>query len=486
MSLLDASKFAVWGLGVSGVAAANRLAEVGKSVVASDSRAFGPWAENLILHPSVELRFGQNALEGAEVVIPSPGLKPSLPVFESLPQSVQVYSEIDLAYELADCDFVSVTGTDGKTTTTSLIAHILEVAGIPGMAAGNIGIPLSEAITKHGAGHVIVAEISEFQLWSSKCFRARANAFTNIAEDHLDYFTSMEEIIAAERVLVENATPDDVMVFNLNDPVLTEWANAYQGPMGNYIVGAVSGGSGQDKPVRNVSERSGDAVRDVQYRESIAVRDVPVARGDTVQSVPFISSDELRVFEADKGVLDLSSTELRGRHNVMNIMAAAQVARVLGASWDTIQQGIDSFRPLAHRMQLVHEIDGLRFYDDSKATNAHASMAGLKSIEGSLVVIAGGVEKGLPLEQWARLLALKEAKVVVIGEIKERMRAELQSAGVQVVLNASSMEDAVDKAMELAQTPASIVLSPACSSFDMFKSYAHRGEVFAQAARERA
>lgn len=486
MSLLDASKFAVWGLGVSGVAAANRLAELGKSVVASDSRAFGPWAENLVLHPSVELRFGQNALEGAEVVIPSPGLKPSLPVFAELPKSVQIYSEIDLAYELADCEFVSVTGTDGKTTTTSLIAHILEVAGIPGMAAGNIGIPLSEAITKHGAGHVIVAEISEFQLWSSKCFRARANAFTNIAEDHLDYFTSMEEIIAAERVLVENAAPEDVMVFNLNDHVLAGWADTYSGPMRNYIVDAASDGADVAKPIRDVSIQLNDAVRDVQYRESIAVRDVPVARGYAVQSVPFISSDELRVFEANKGVLDLSSTELRGRHNVMNIMAAAQVARVLGVSWDTIQQGIDSFRPLAHRMQLVLEKDGLTFYDDSKATNAHASMAGLKSIEGNLVVIAGGVEKGLPLNQWTSLLAHKKAKVVVIGEIKERMKAELQEAGVHEVQDASSMEDAVEKALELAQTPSSIVLSPACSSFDMFKSYAHRGEVFAQAARERA
>ncbi len=486
MSLLDASKFAVWGLGVSGVAAANRIAELGKSVVASDSREFGPWAENLVLHPSVELKFGQNALEGAEVVIPSPGLKPSLPVFERLPQGVQIYSEIDLAYELAECDFVSVTGTDGKTTTTSLIAHILDVAGIPGMAAGNIGIPLSEAITKHGAGHVIVAEISEFQLWSSKCFRARANAFTNIAEDHLDYFTSMEEIIAAERVLVENAASDDVMVFNLNDHVLAGWADAYKGPMRNYIVDAVSGGAGQNIPVHDVLKSSGNAVRDVQHCESIAVRDVPLMEHNAVQGVPLLRSDEIRVFEAVKGVLDLSSTELRGRHNVMNIMAAAQVARVLGVSWNTIQQGIDSFKPLAHRMQLVHERDGLRFYDDSKATNAHASMAGLRSAEGNLVVIAGGVEKGLPLEQWTHLLAHKKAKVVVIGEIKERMKAELQLAGVLEVQDASSMEDAVDKALALAQTPASIVLSPACSSFDMFKSYAHRGEVFAEAARKLA
>jgi len=438
--LLDFDRFAVWGLGVSGVAAANRLAELGKQVLASDSRQEGEWLDALGLHPDVRVELGANALGGAQVVIPSPGLKPSLPVFKALPDGIPIVSEIDLAYQLSGCDFVAVTGTDGKTTTTALTAHILSCAGFKTMAAGNIGIPLSEAITEFGEGDVIVAEISEFQLWSSHSFRAKAFAYTNIAEDHLDYFADMAEIEAAEHRLIQNAGPEDILISNMEDSVLNRWAQNYSGPTRNY--------------------------------------------GFTVRGVANLWSDGSWVYEDDERVLELSKTLLQGRHNALNMMAAAQIARGLGLDWDQIAPPIAEFKPLSHRLELCAERQGVKFYDDSKATNAHAAIAGIKSLARPVVVISGGVEKGLPLESFAETLKEFAVGVFVIGDIRPRMTAALRAAGVASVQESQSLEEAVVSAYELALSHgADVVLSPACSSFDMFKSYAHRGEVFQETAR---
>lgn len=439
--LLDFDRFAVWGLGVSGVAAANRLAELGKHVLVSDLRPHGEWVEALGLHPAVSVELGANAVGDSQVVIPSPGLKPSLPVFKALPEHIPVVSEIDLAYQLATCEFVAITGTDGKTTTTALTAHILASSGIRTMAAGNIGTPLSEAISGFGEGDVIVAEISEFQLWSSHSFRARAFAYTNIAEDHLDYFADMAEIEAAEFRLIQNAGPQDILISNMEDPVLKRWALAYEGVTRNY--------------------------------------------GFTLRGVANLWSDGQWIYEGSERVLDLREALLEGRHNVLNMMASAQIARSLGLDWEQIGPPMAEFKPLSHRLELCAEKQGVKFYDDSKATNAHAAIAGIKSLNRPLVVITGGVEKGLPLEAFATTLKEFARGVFVIGEIRPRMTREFRAAGVQKVQESDSLQDAVISAFELAlESGADVVLSPACSSFDMFKSYAHRGALFQEAARE--
>lgn len=432
--MLKRQRFAVWGLGVSGVAAANLLAKLGKDVVASDSREHGPWVESLGLDPAVRLVLGHNVVGDAEIVVVSPGLKPTLPIFKSIPDSVPVVSEIDLAYQAARCDFVAITGTDGKTTTTALTAHILAEAKIPSIAGGNIGTPLSALVESFGEGSIIVAEISEFQLWSSSSFRAKATAFTNIAEDHLDYFQSMVEIAQAEHRIIENAGPDDVFIFNLEDPILDAWAS-------------------ESKHTRNF--------------------------GISNRGVPNLWTNGAWVYEGEEPRIDLSKCLLQGRHNWLNIMAAAQIARVVGVEWRTISKAVMSFKPLPHRLELCGEINGVKFYDDSKATNAHAAVAGLNSLHGPLVVIAGGVEKGLPLDVMAETLQKRAEAVLVIGEIQSRMCDVFRAANVPGVEEATTLENAVIRAFELAQVArASVVLSPACSSFDMFKSYAHRGEVF--------
>jgi UDP-N-acetylmuramoylalanine--D-glutamate ligase len=315
-----------------------------------------------------------------------------------------------------------------------LSAHILAEAKIPSIAGGNIGTPLSALVESFGEGSIIVAEISEFQLWSSSSFRAKATAFTNIAEDHLDYFQSMAEIAQAEHRIIENAGPDDVFIFNLEDPILDAWAS-----------------------------------------ESQHTRNFGIAN----RGVPNLWTNGAWVYEGEEPRIDLSQCLLQGRHNWLNIMAAAQIARVVGVEWRTISKAVMSFKPLPHRLELCGEIKGVKFYDDSKATNAHAAVAGLNSLHGPLVVIAGGVEKGLPLDVMAETLRKRAEAVLVIGEIQGRMCDVFRAANVPGVEEATTLEKAVIRAFELAQVAgASVVLSPACSSFDMFKSYAHRGEVF--------
>ncbi|MEZ4461286.1 MAG: UDP-N-acetylmuramoyl-L-alanine--D-glutamate ligase [bacterium] len=435
MNWFEFERFAVWGLGVSGVASANLLARRGKSVVVSDPRSADALASSLEkLHPNVEVHLGSNVVNNAEVVVASPGLKPTLEVFQGL--NLPVVSEVEIAHDAASCEFLAITGTDGKTTTTALTAHILESCGRRTTAAGNIGTPLCEVVDDFGAGDYVVAEISAFQLWSTHHFRAHASAFTNIAEDHLDYFPSFEAYVEAKHRLVKFSGAQDVGVFNTTDRHIASWIPTFGGVVKTY------GQKGDD-----------------------------------------FWADDTTIYRASEPWLELSSCRLKGRHNAMNIMAAAQLAHAAGIDFDEMRDAVASFRPLAHRVEPVAEVGGVWFYDDSKATNAHAAMAGIKSLSGPLVVIAGGVDKGLELTQFASMLTERAKAVVLIGEIAPRLADALRAVGHPRVTVEDSLELAVERSHALAAGEGAVVLSPACSSFDMFKSYAHRGEVYQEAVR---
>ena len=449
---LDHDRFAVYGLGRSGRAAANLLARHGKRVLASDRRAEIDLAG---LDAGVDVELGGNVAGDAEVVVVSPGLRPSLDVFRAIGSDVEVISEIELAWEAAEAPMVGITGTDGKTTTTALTAHMLTEGGVETVAAGNIGTPLCEVVESVGAEGVIVAEVSAFQLWTTHRFRVRAGAFTNIAEDHLDYFDDFDDYVAAKRQLVANCVAGDLGVFNADDPVVRRWAAAFPHRRALYSV------RGRPEDRAEIAAWYDDAGR----------------------YVAMVEEGEETVY-LDCGRLDAAG--LRGPHNYANTMAAAALARSRGVDWEAIAAATSSFEPLPHRMQFVTEIDGVSFYDDSKATNAHAALAGLGSIPGRLVVIAGGVDKGLDLGEFSATLAARCDAVVLIGELRDRLRASLEVSGLDAarVTMAETLEEAVEDARtRAADAGATVVLSPACSSFDMFDSYAHRGEVFQRAVR---
>ncbi len=453
MRILDASRVAVFGLGTSGVAAANLLASHGIRVLASDPRQ--ALADQLgALSPQVEVRLGENSFEGCDVIVSSPGLPPSLPIFDAARAArVPIRAEVALAYEVARAPFVAITGTDGKTTTTSLTGDIFAAAGVHTVVAGNIGTPLCEVVAQVPAQGVIVAEISAFQLWSAGPFRARAAGITNVAADHLDYFQGdMRAYAEAKRLLLANATSEDCAVLNAHDAEVSGWGRGYPGRVIRYGLGADPDPSAPDA-LWSDGERF-------------------FARLDGAPAVCWLEA--------------LGSLPLQGPHQQLNMLCAAGLASARGVSLEVVARATRAFEPLPHRMQRVLEHQGVTFWDDSKATNAHAAMAGLRGVSGPLVTIVGGVDKGLDLAPMSALLCERASHVLLIGAIAARWRAQLEAQGYDPgrMHEVTSMEDAVQQAFALAKPEgASVTLSPACSSFDMFQSYAHRGRAFQAAVR---
>jgi UDP-N-acetylmuramoylalanine--D-glutamate ligase len=443
-------------MGVSGVAAARALARRGKQVTLSDVRE-PPNLDALRaqLGLGVHIVIGHNDWTDAQVVIASPGMPPSLPIFAQLAAAqIPVVSEVELAFDLAAAPFVAITGTDGKTTTTTLVGSIMEAAGVTHTVAGNIGLPLCEVVEQIPADGLIVAEISAFQLWSTHHFRPVAAAITNIAPDHLDYFPDMTTYGEAKRRQFAFMGPGDVAVLSAEDARIASWAASMSCEVVWYAVDP-----------------------------TVLPADAPSALWE--QDGAFVG----RWRGQDIGVWcrDVHSLPLQGRHQRMNMLCAAALAMARGVSAQTIAAALAAFKPLAHRMERVCQIGELTFWDDSKATNAHAALAGLRTLPDTrqLVAIVGGVDKGLPLDALASYLAQRARHVVLIGQLVPRMHAALEAAGMprERRHEASSMEEAVRIAVASLDGAGDVVLSPACSSFDMFKSYAHRGEVFQAAVR---
>ena len=448
---LELERWAVLGMGASGIAAANLLASLGKQVTLSDIRPDGELAAlSATLHPKIHLVAGTNHVGDAQIVVTSPGLKPSLPVFAGLGERLPVVSDIELAFWLSSAPWLTITGTDGKTTTTALVGEIVGHTDIPHVVAGNIGIPLCEVAPGVPEEGVVVAEVSAFQLWSTRHFRPLAACLTNLAPDHLDYFEGdWAAYVGAKKKMIASMRGEDMLWLPAHDPEGLRWQEGFAGQVG------VFGNS----------------------REAVA--GAPNA----------LWSEDSRLWAREGGrelgawCEDVGRLGIQGAHNVRNMLAAAGLCRSVGLSFDTILAGLTSFKGLPHRFETVATIRGIRWIDDSKATNAHAALTGLRGLREPYVAIVGGVDKGLELGEFVWELMTHATGVVAIGELQGRLESAWREAGGEPerLKKADSMEVAVamGEAMATVTAAQAVVLSPAASSFDMFRSYAHRGEVFA-------
>ncbi len=451
---LDFTRYAVWGLGRSGKAAANLLARHEKNVVASDIRSEEQLAADVgDLHEDVEWVAGENVFANAEVIVTSPGLKPGLQLFEVARQrGIPVISEVDLAFDASNATWVGITGTDGKTTTTGLVGAMIEAAGRQHVVAGNIGTALCDVVEDVDERGVVVAEISANQLWSCHHLAVDSAAITNIADDHLDYFDDFSEYPAAKYRLVRLQGDEGVAVLPGGD---------------DEIRAALFGHVSDDVTWFGVESDLQSELQQVVYFDE---------HGEGW----WHNEDERhRWFD------DFGTTHLFGPHNQRNAACAAALARSVGTEWDCIAEGLRNYQPPPHRMQPVGQIDGITYIDDSKATNVHASLAGLEGVQPPLVVIAGGRDKGLDLSEWAAVVAEKADCTVVIGEITDRMTRLLEQRGGRVFC-ADTLPEAVTRAHNESGPGTTVVLSPACSSYDMFSSYRQRGEVFQKAVQKQA
>ena len=428
----------VVGLGVSGYAAANALADIGAQVSVVED-ASGPALEErarLLRARGVEVETGGHGLveRGADVAVVSPGIPPSAPVVERLGAAkVPIIGEVELAFRLAECDFLAVTGTNGKTTTTALLAAMLAESGIESAAAGNIGLPLVDAVAKVPRGGAIAVEVSSFQLAAIEKFRPRVGVILNIAEDHTDWHGSLEAYARAKGRIFLNQRASDIAMPNLEDDRAMELARGARG-------------------------------RVVCFSTRLAPRDgIGVEHGALV-------------WRGD-GVIPTTRIRLPGAAGLEDTVAAAGAALEYGVDRDSVVRAIEGFQPLPHRLEVVGEVAGVTYIDDSKATNPHATLAAVRGLD-DVVLIAGGRSKGIDLTPLAAA-APPVVGVVALGEAADAVAAAF--AERVPVVRVNSMDDAVARAAEMANGRGSVLLSPACASLDMYENYAARGEAFARA-----
>lgn len=421
----------VVGLGKSGIAAARLCLDRGARVLATDSSPPELLSDDARSLGIEILRHEEAFMKSADVIVVSPGVPP-LPQLDELAQrGVEVIGELDLASRFVKAPIVAVGGTNGKSTTTTALAAIFEAAGKRVFAGGNLGTPLSDAV---GSDYdVLVVEVSSFQLERAPVFCPKVSILLNVTEDHLDRYVGLLEYAQAKGNAFANQTPRDVAIVPTDD-----WLCRRQAERGHARVVTFGDGGDYATVGRSIVEQS--------------------------------SGTEFSVANA----------EFHGRHNLMNAAAAVAAARSLEVEPRFVELGLLNFRPLGHRMARVAQIDGVTYFDDSKATNVGAAVTALLGLEQEkAVLIAGGRDKLGSYEPLVRALESKGRAVVAIGEAAERI---LEAIGGRVrAVQASSMEEAVERARELAQPGDAVLLSPACSSFDWFSSYAERGDRFVAA-----
>ena len=438
-------RVAILGLGVSGRAAAELLLKRGVAVMATDAR---PAAElelgGLATAPGLELRLGREERElphGIDALVVSPGVALGHPlVAAARAAGVPVAAEVELAYAFLDGRVVAVTGSNGKSTTTAMTGALLAGAGFAVEVCGNIGVPLSRFVD--GApGRIFVVELSSFQLETVHRFHARAAALLNLSPDHLDRHGTLPAYLAAKLRVFENQTAGDTAVLNADEPELAT------------------------RPL---------AARRRLFSLAAEVEDgCFVADGRVIERAPGAADVEL--FAA-------SDVPLRGPHNLENALAAALLARALGAPVAALAPALRAFRGLPHRLEPVAERADVVYFDDSKGTNVAATARSLEGFgDGSVHLILGGRNKGADLGYLRPIVARKAARVYLIGESAELFRDVL--AGVVEISLAGTLERAVAEAAERARPGQSVVLSPACASFDQFRAYADRGRQFRRLAR---
>ncbi|HOW82109.1 MAG TPA: UDP-N-acetylmuramoyl-L-alanine--D-glutamate ligase [Spirochaetota bacterium] len=437
----------VVGLGYrTGLAASNFLASRGIAVTVSDSKSASGLADVIArLDPSVRVIAGEQKPEildgGFDLVILSPGVPKSIPlVAEAAKRAVPVVSEIEFASWFVKGDTVGITGTDGKSTTTALIDHVFSALGFDSRMGGNIGIPLISIADKTGPESITVIELSSFQLETITRYRPGAAVVLNVTPDHLDRYDGMDDYTAAKFRITMNQRPEDFLVYNADDPVVS-------------LESAKSAAA--KKPFSLTDEAAG-----------------AYCRGGFI----YLNDGKARL-----PIIDTSKMKIMGLHNVQNAMACLLVVdslikrRGLSPDYARIAAAVYSFPGLPHRMERIGTLAGRTFINDSKATTVGAVDMAVRSLQGGAVLILGGRTKG---DDYSRLRKIVEGKVrgvVLIGESAESFSKIFEGFNYEL---ADSLDEAAASAMKMSREGDAIVLSPACASFDWFRNYEERGDCF--------
>ncbi|MDI6693367.1 MAG: UDP-N-acetylmuramoyl-L-alanine--D-glutamate ligase [Anaerosomatales bacterium] len=447
---IPSGSYAVLGLGSSGEAVCRFLAKrIGAGVdrvVAYDAADTPELRERAkgLAELGVECVLGADAVTvPAEIVVASPGIRPDSALMQSaLLTAAEVISEIELAYRASRSPWVAITGTNGKTTTTALVGHLLDCAGVACEVVGNIGRPAISVVEDAGPATVLVAEVSSFQLKSSFRFRPRVSVLFNITPDHIDYHGSFEAYAADKARIFSQQGPGDTAVIDVDDE-------------GSAVYAPVAEGAGVS--VVRVSARQPWAPG-AYLRDSMLVVDLGPG------PVELVSRDELRI---------------KGSHNVSNALAAAAAALAAGADPAGVREGLRTFSPLPHRLEPVGVVDGVEYFNDSKATNPDSVLKALTAFDDRpLVLLLGGRNKGSSFVPVAEAASQRAKAVVVFGEAADEIAAAFDGFDGFRLLRAPGLAAAFEAARSVAEPGDAVLLSPGCASFDEFTGYDHRGWEF--------
>jgi UDP-N-acetylmuramoylalanine--D-glutamate ligase len=439
-------RVAVAGAARSGIAAAELLARRGALVTLSDMASVVA-ADDLarLTAAGVSMELGghePSTFAGADLIVMSPGVPPDIPVVSAARAAgVPIIGEVELAFRWLKGRVIAITGTKGKSTTTALIGRMLGRAGFTVTVGGNIGAPVSAQVEASTPDTLHVVEVSSFQLEQIDRFRPWISVMVNFSPDHLDRHRTVEAYASAKARIFENQEVDDYAVINFDDPGATRLAQQVRATVRPFS--------------RTRHLLAGTAIEDGWIVERWD--------GRTARLVP------------------LTGIRLIGEHLIDDVLAAATAAWIAGAGPDDIAGAVETFGGLEHAMELVTEYQGVRFVNDSKATNVEAAVRSIESFPGGVVAIVGGRFKGGDLRLLRGPIGGRGKAVVAIGEARDLVRAAVED--VIEVHEAASMDEAVEKAFELAKPAGVVLLAPACASFDMFRDYAERGRKFKEAVR---
>jgi UDP-N-acetylmuramoylalanine--D-glutamate ligase len=449
---LEGKKVLVIGAARSGVGAARFLAARGATVALNDRKSIEEWTDEArqLKAEGVGLVAGDVPMwlmDQIELVVTSPGVPPkNIPVRYMERAGAEVIGEVELAARYLRGRIVAITGTNGKTTTTALVGELLKGAGLPTQVGGNIGTPLVSLVEASRDDGWTVAEVSSYQLETIVEFHPTVAVVLNLMPDHMDRYETLTDYGAAKHRIFRNQTPADVAILNADDDIVASWASGLRAHVTLFSV-----------------ER--------ELEEGLFLRD-----GRELVS---------RTREGERVLLTRDEMQLRGLHNVQNVLAALGCGLACGASPASMRETVRNFRPVEHRLERVAEVAGVEFYNDSKATNVDASLKALEAFAehaGRIVLILGGRGKNAPYAPLAPLVERKARALVVLGEDADRIERELKDHAT--VIRVRDMAEAVRRAAEVAQAGDVVLLAPACASWDMFDSYEHRGRVFKEAVAE--
>lgn len=438
---LSGKKVLVVGLARSGMAAIRVLKKLGAEVTLSESKKKDDIKEIGFLNENNVEIVGQDMAvfeRDFDFVVKNPGVPYRSPMMQKLQErNIPVITEIELAYQVAKPQhYIAITGTNGKTTTSTLTYEILRRA-FPGKAhlCGNIGIPLCEIVMENGlmekGGHYIALEISNFQLVNIDKFRPEVATIINLTPDHIDFMGSLDNYYKSKTEVYRNMAGNDVFLLNADDPVVKEYTDRY--------------------PVKCAKESfSTDS-----------------------QSADCIAKDGYLEIKGEK-IIPLNAIKIVGKHNLQNVMIAVSAAKAIGISNDVILEAVSSFKGVEHRIEFVREIDGVKYYNDSKGTNTDATITALKAFDRGVILLVGGFEKGLPMDEMKKHLGCVK-KIIGFGACGARLVHDLVGEDGIVV---TTLDEAVAEANKIAESGDTVLLSPTTSSFDQYTCFEERGDHF--------